>query len=751
MKKTYSILISGIVQGVGFRPFIYNVAQQLHITGWVKNTPLGIKLNITCSKSILDDFIVQIKTNAPPLSHILTINYREITSKNFTDFQIKTSVPGRGVTLISPDIAICDDCVKELFNINDKRYLFPFINCTNCGPRYSIIRNLPYDRAKTTMDEFELCDDCLKEYIDPLNRRFHAQPVCCHKCGPHIYMGDLQDIEAIKYAAVLIDNGEIIAVKGLGGYHIICDAGNDKVVETLRKFKKRNYKPLAVMCKDIVTLKKYIKLDESYYNLLTSAQAPIVILNQRIKALSKLINTIDNTTGIMLAYTPLHKILMEFTKTDFIVATSGNIKDEPISIENEDAEKKLSIYTKQILHHNREIFIRVDDSVATLVNKKLYILRRARGFAPYPVLLPKKSARPIMGLGAHLKNTICLGLANYAFVSQYIGDLDNVETIDFFKEVLKYFTNTFNVVPEVYITDLHPDYFTSRWADKTEGKIEKIQHHLSHMSACMAENNLKDNVIGVIFDGVGLGMDSKIWGGEFFVKKNKFKRIYHLEYYKQPGGDSASINPYIMLVGYLYKNKLLQMAIPIIEKSLKVTAKEIDLIVSIIESNINSPETSSMGRLFEAVGSLLSGIKQNEFEAHTAIALEGYCDATIDEYYPYSIENNIIIIADLLFSIIEDLIKNIDKSVIATKFHNTIACMILEICTILRQSYMIKDVVLSGGVFQNKYLLEKTIKLLQDNFFCVFCHSRIPANDGCISLGQVYYNIMNFSFDIETL
>jgi hydrogenase maturation protein HypF len=599
------------------------------------------------------------------------------------------------------------------------------------------------------MNIFDMCEECNDEYIAPENRRFHAEPICCEKCGPNVYYNNYKGIEAIKKIATLIDEGSIVAVKGLGGYHLICDATNDKSVAFLRDKKRRNNKPFAIMCKNILTLQNYLQLNEEEISLLESRESPIVIIRKKIQFLSPLVNPVDKnkSIGIMLAYTPIHKLLFHFIKTPFIIATSGNIVDEHICISTKSAEDKLKTFTDHFLHHTRDIYNRVDDSVATIVEKKIYTLRRARGLAPYPILLPLEEKNVVVGLGAHFKNTICLNISNFAIVSQYIGDLDSVETITFFQENLNHLLNLYNKKAEVYITDLHPDYYTSTFAANSQIYHKSVQHHLAHMASCMAENNLTDNLIGIVFDGVGLGFDGKIWGGEIFIKEGTFRRIYHLKYYKQPGGDAAAIYPYRMFISYLYEEDLLLKYIDLVKKTFEINNNELTILENILNSGINAPMTSSMGRFFESVGSFLMKLKYNEFEAHTAIALESECVDNLNESYSFSIEKNIINVRDTIENILRDVISEKKINIIATKFHNTVATIIFKSCENIRNIANINDVILSGGVFQNIYLIKKSIKLLQENGFNVFFHSRIPSNDGAISLGQVYYNLMDFTYE----
>jgi len=745
--STYHILITGIVQGVGFRPFIHNLARRLKLQGWVKNSSKGVEISITCDDNSLENFKRLILLEAPPLSHILDITVSRKHAEEFSSFEIKESEGGAGNVLVPPDIAICKDCLKELSDKRNRRYLYPFINCTNCGPRYSIIKTMPYDRTCTSMNNFKMCSKCSVEYNDPWDRRFHAQPNCCEVCGPEVYLEDLANFAAIQKTGEFIDSGDIVAVKGLGGYHIMCDATSNIAVKKLREIKMRHAKPFAIMAKDIESLERFVTLSAEEKLYLTSPQAPILVIYWKGEGLSPFVNPINNKIGIMLAYTPLHRLIMECTKTDFIIATSGNLKDEPISKTAEEAEKNLSTFTKHFLHHNREIFLRVDDSVATIVKKNLYILRRARGFAPYPIMLKEKLKKTVLGLGAHFKNSVCLAYDNYAFVSQYIGDLNNVETTDFYQEVITHMINLFGQKPEVLLTDLHPDYFSTRFRNILDFSAESIsvQHHEAHFYACMAEHGIMNNVMGVVFDGTGLGTDGNIWGGEIFVLKDKIIRSHHLEVYKQPGMDSAAKNPYRMLISYLVQTSLIDKYESLILDVFKIEKEEVDLIRSIVKNNINCIYTSSAGRLFESIGALLSGIKSNEFQAHSAIVLESMCDADIKGIYDFNITQDEIGLSLIFEQLLLDMTNGVNNKVLATKLHNTIAEITRRTCNINRKLYDIHNVVLTGGVFQNIFLINKTIELLQKDGFNVYIHSRVPSNDGCISLGQIYYYLLNFN------
>jgi hydrogenase maturation protein HypF len=735
---TCRISIRGIVQGVGFRPFVYNLALQHNLKGFVSNNTNGVEIVLESSVEAGESFLNEILDNLPPLAYIFDYNVEEIISdEKFDKFFIKESVVCEGVTFVSPDTAICDDCRRELFEKNHHKYLYPFINCTNCGPRYSIIENIPYDRINTSMKNFNMCDVCKDEYESVTNRRFHAQPNGCHLCGPKVYFQNFEGDKVISLAADYLNRGKIIGVKGIGGYHIICDAFNLDAVNRLREFKNRQFKPFALMVQDKNTLLKYgINLTREEEKLFDSRIAPIVIKYIENDNFYH-INPLGKNIGIMKAYTPLHLLLFERFNGDFLIATSGNKKDEPIAIDTESAENMLKDVCDLFIHNNRDIVNRVDDSLVTFVKDKPYILRRSRGYAPLPVVMENKKKIQVAGLGANLKSSICFLKNDFAFISQYIGDLENYETQNFYIEVYNRMKNLFEVKPEIVITDLHPSFFTTKFAGTLGVDTYSVQHHVAHMFANMAENNLKDNVMGIIFDGVGFGDDGKIWGGEIFVKKGNLSREIHLEYTPLVGGEAAIKNPYRMFLSYLaYFNMDTGF---LNDKQLK----EYSLIKKMIENKVNVIETSSMGRFFEAIGAFLLGIEKNEFEAHAAIALEGICSKIINEFYEFEIYSNKIKIKNIIQSVINDYINEVKIPIIATKFHNTVAHIVLKSATLIREKYNIDKVCLSGGVFQNIFLLKKTITLLEEQEFQVFLHKNVPSNDACISLGQVYYYLLN--------
>ncbi len=742
MKEILSlnIRIKGLVQGIGFRPFIYRIAVKNNLYGWVDNRNNGVYVNVEGEENNLNNFLAGIKKEAPPASNIISIDYKKIPFVGFKDFKIvKSKNTSDEITDISPDIAVCDECLSDM-KIQENRIDYPFINCTNCGPRFTIIKDLPYDREQTTMKPFVMCDDCKSEYENVSDRRFHAQPVACSICGPEyelIYKGKsikkFNDI--LKITARLIEEGKIIAMKGLGGFHIACDAQNEITVNRLRELKNRDGKPFAVMFSDINKLKEYTEVDKTTEERILSWQRPILLL-QKKKKLAKSVCVGFQTIGAMLPYMPFHHLLFEKLKLPAIVLTSGNLSEEPIIIDNETAENELSKISDALLIYNRDIYNRTDDSVAIIVNNKERIIRRSRGYTPSPINL-NLNVDGILATGAELVNCFCIGKGKQAILSQHIGDLKNIETLDFYTQTIEQFKKLFRIKPELIVCDLHPDYLSSKYADEQNQTIIMVQHHHAHIASCMAEHNLDEKVIGIAFDGIGLGDDNKIWGGEFFVcDLNEYERINHFEYVPMPGGDKATKNPWRMAVSYLYsffgddfKNYDLDFL-------KNINSDELDLLISILEKNINCPLTSSAGRLFDSVSALTGLCTHSSFHAEAPMRLEAAIENSNKESYNFDIGQNITM-KKTFIEIIEDLKSNIPASKISAKFHNTIINIIFAVVFETGKKYKINKVVLSGGSFQNRYILERIEKLLNTKGFEVFSHSKIPSNDGGIALGQL--------------
>jgi len=738
--KTINIKVKGLVQGVGFRPFIYRIAVKNNLSGWVDNRNDGVYINVEGKQNNLNNFLDGIKKKAPPASNIISINSEKIAFVGFKNFKIlKSKNTSDKITDISPDIAVCDECLSDM-KMQKNRIDYPFINCTNCGPRFTIIKDLPYDREKTTMKPFVMCNDCKTEYENVLDRRFHAQPVACSNCGPEyelIYKGkNIKNIyEILEITTQLIEQGKIVAMKGLGGFHIACDATNENTVKQLRECKNRDGKPFAVMFSNIKKLKEYAEVDKTTEERILSWQRPILLL-QKKKKLAKSVCVGFNTIGSMLPYMPFHYLLFEKLKIPAIVLTSGNISEEPIIIDNEIAKSKLSKISDALLIYNRDIYNRTDDSVAMIINKKERLIRRSRGYAPSPINL-NLNVDGILAVGAELVNCFCIGKGNQAILSQHIGDLKNIETFDFYIETIDQFKKLFRMKPELLVCDLHPDYLSSKYAEEQNLEIIKVQHHHAHIAACMAEHNINEKVIGIAFDGIGLGDDNKIWGGEFFIcDLNNYERINHFEYIPMPGGDKATKNPWRMAVSYLYSFFGEEFKNLDLDFLREVNKLELDLLISIIEKNINCPLTSSAGRLFDAVSALTGLCIHSSFHAEAPMRLESVIEQNIEEYYNIEITKHISF-KKTFVEIINDLKNNISVSKISAKFHNTIINTIFAVVFEASKNHKINKVVLSGGSFQNRYIVEKIEQLLSAKGFEVFFQSKIPSNDGGIALGQL--------------
>jgi len=745
-KEAVKITVFGVVQGVGFRPFVYRLAKKLELSGWVKNFGLGVEIWLENNNyEKFSEFLALLKKERPPLSLIKEIKVEKKSPKGFTDFEIKKSKPGEAFVFISPDISICDECLKEMNDPKDRRYRYPFINCTNCGPRYTIVESLPYDRDKTSMRNFKMCPKCRKEYENPLDRRYHAQPVACPVCGPHVELKNAKTgkkIEnPIENAVALIKRGKILAVKGLGGFHLVCDAFNEKAVLKLRKIKERKTKPFALMAKDLETAKKFVEIGPEEEKFLVSPQRPIVLLKTKKKIPN--IAPFLKEFGIMLPYTPLHYLLME--NLDLIVATSSNKKDAPII---KDENKEIKELCDYILTHNRPIVMRADDSVMKVVNKKPLFIRRARGFVPYPQEVPSelKVSSHLIALGGELKDTISIYKNGYIVTSQFLGDLDEYKNFQYFEEALHHLTHLFDVKPEMVISDFHPDFRTTRFAQKMNIPHFQIQHHFAHSLAPMIEHQISPNetVLGVSLDGFGYGEDGKAWGGEFLIcNYSTYKRFAHFEYVHLPGGDLASKQPWRMALSYLYKlfgeNILNSEVFGNIEK------KKIKAVLSQIKYKINSPLTSSCGRLFDAVSWLLGVAPlEIEYEAEAPMRLEAISFPIENEFYEFKLLNkNPIQISFLpvINSILNDL-KNIkDISLIASKFHSTIVRAIKEIAIFAREKFGVKIISLSGGVFLNKIILSLCEKILKNEGFKVIRPINYSPNDESLSIGQIAYGL----------
>ena len=738
--EAYIIEVKGLVQGVGFRPFIYRIALKHNILGWVENRNTGVLIFAEANQKSIYSFKESIKNEAPIASNIVSIEMKKSEIQNFTSFQIvKSKNTSAEITEISPDIGVCEDCLKDI-KIQPNRINYPFVNCTNCGPRFSIIKDLPYDREKTTMDKFKMCNICNLEYTDILDRRFHAQPIACSDCGPQYELSiGKQTIyefeEILQKIGELLNHGKIIAIKGLGGFHIMCDARNEAAVSRLRKLKIREGKPFAVMFSDIKTLKRFVHLSSVEEQTISSWRNPIVICSEKEK-LAESVSIGFKTIGAILPYMPIHHLLFEKIEKNAIVLTSGNISDEPIIIDNEIAKEQLSGIADAVVCYNRDIYNRTDDSVAMVVNEKERIIRRSRSFVPSPIRL-KLNLDGIVATGAELVNCFCVGKDNQAIMSQHIGDLKNLETYDFYTETFEQFKKLFRIEPEIIVHDLHPDYLSTKFAKSSSYKTVSVQHHHAHIASCMAEHNLDEKVIGISFDGTGLGDDNNIWGAEFFIcDLIDYERFTHFEYMPMPGGDKVTKETWRMAISYLYNiygKDFQNLDLAFLKK---IDKDKIDLLIQAIDLKLNCPLTSSAGRLFDAVAALLNVCTEPKFHAEAPMQLENIILENYDEMYDFSV-NETILFAPTIKQIVKDLIGKKDISEISTKFHNTIISVIFAIVSKMRKKSGINKVVLSGGTFQNKYILGKVENKLKEEKFEVFSHSKIPTNDGGIALGQI--------------
>lgn len=743
------IQVRGIVQGVGFRPFVYTCAERLFLTGWVRNTSSGVEIHLEGPAAALQAFLHELTHNAPPLARIDEIQVSESLTEGFNEFQIIESRPQPGQFIpISPDVSICPDCQQELFTPSDRRYRYPFINCTNCGPRFTIIKDIPYDRPKTTMAGFDLCPACQAEYNNPRDRRFHAQPVACPTCGPHLWFESAgkhlaERNDALQMARQWLMDGKIIAVKGLGGFHLACDASNPTAVNELRRRKKRSDKPFALMVFDIAAAKRHTRVTPGEEELLVSRQKPVVLLSRRPDStVAPQVAPNQPNLGIMLPYTPLHLLLLEPTPgfPDILVMTSGNLSEEPIAFTDEDAMQRLTPLADGFLMHNRPIHMRVDDSVVREFSDSLYPLRRARGYAPDPIHLPRQ-VPSILAAGAELKNTFCLTRGDYAFLSHHIGDLENYETLRSYEEGIAHFERIFRIQPEIIACDLHPNYLSTRYAQQRAQAenlpLVEVQHHHAHLAACLADNNWNqpEPVIGLSLDGTGLGTDGAVWGGEVLLGGYKgYQRHLHLKYMPLPGGDLAIRKPARMALAWLWANGVEWEAdMPPVQA---LCYEERTALRAQLAHSLNTPLTSSMGRLFDAVSALIGIRQEATYEGQAAIELEALADPDETGAYELEIRDGLLDPAPLLQAMLSDWRANIPLPAISARFHNGISQALLQACLALRQASGADTVAFSGGVWQNMVLLKRTHTLLTAANFKVLAHHQTPANDGCIALGQ---------------
>jgi len=750
MTKRARGAIQGIVQGVGFRPFVYQLASRHGLSGHVANTPIGVEIEVEGTEADIDIFTRAVVTEHPPLAYIASVRWEEIEPTHEPRFSIVESRAGsKRSALISPDVCICPDCLSEMRDPTNRRFRYPFINCTNCGPRYTIIQDIPYDRAATTMRTFTMCRACQEEYDDPANRRFHAQPNACWACGPRTSLHGrdgraIQCEDPAQSSIELLHQGKILAIKGLGGFHLVVDASNHPAVVRLRKRKHREEKPLAVMVRDMDVAHTIAHISAEEAALLCSRQRPIVLLKKRRShGLSSQVAPMNRYLGVMLPYTPLHYLLMDGPYKALIM-TSGNMTEEPICIDNDAAFSRLKGIVDFFLMHNRDIYLRSDDSVLRVMHGIPRQIRRSRGYVPMPIFLggELKMLPSVLAVGGELKNTICLTKENRAFLSQHIGDMENLETFEFFSLTVSHLSRILEIEPEVVACDLHPDYLSTRFARKQKKcAVAAVQHHHAHIVSCMAEHGLNGPVIGVAMDGTGLGLDGHIWGGEVIVSDlASFVRKAHLEYVRLPGGDAAAKNPWRMALIYLYQaygEDLFNLSIPFARN---LNQAEASIVLQMALKGVNSPLTSSCGRLFDAVSALLGLRSTIAYEGQAAVELEMAQTGKNGGVYPWcvTVEEGVWILdtAGIIRGIVKDIEKREGRGAIARRFHNTLIRMIEDVCLRTREQTGIEQVALSGGAFQNATLLTGVSRTLKNGGFSVYAHARVPANDGGLCLGQ---------------
>lgn len=751
-KTRVGLTVRGAVQGVGFRPTVYRHASELALAGWVVNAADGVHIEVEGEPGAVEEFCRRVREEAPPHAIIDSIDQHDLEPTGETAFEIRESEGGEARALILPELATCPECRRELFDKQDRRHRYPFLNCTHCGPRFTIVNRLPYDRPNTTMAGFELCPDCRAEYENPLDRRFHAQPIACPACGPQLELRarDGERIsekdDALLDAEEAIRQGKIVAVKGLGGFHLICDARSDNAVQRLRERKRREEKPLAIMALDLDWVHKIARVDKVEEQALTSRESPIVLLEKlpdTDEVLSPSLAPNGNPRiGVMLPYSPLHLLLLDDLGFP-VVATSGNLSDEPICFDTDEAVNRLSEIADLFLVHDRPIARHVDDSVVRVVEGEVRILRRARGYAPLPVKLPRPLQRTL-AVGAHLKNTVALAVGQDAFISQHIGDLETAPAHSAFREVIGQFESLYESPPALIAHDEHPDYLSTQWAIERGGPHIALQHHAAHIYACMAEHEISEPVLGLSWDGTGYGLDGTVWGGECIEVKGQFwKRTASLRLFPLPGGETAIRQPRRTALGLLAEACGVERAIEMTElKPVQAfSGEELTLIRKALEKGINSPRASSIGRLFDAVSSLC-GLRQTmSFEGQAAMELEWAVDDTETGEYTIPLSDS----GDrtqtprydwrpMLESILEDLRAGVSAGAISARFHHALAGMAVDAA----KRAGIERVALSGGCFQNAYLTTQTTRRLREAGFTPLLHRLVPPNDGGIALGQLY-------------
>lgn len=755
MVERRAISVDGIVQGVGFRPFVHGLASRLHLQGFVRNQTGNVRIEVEGEHSSLDRFLDELTLRPPPLAHIDRVSWSQVSPRGDAQFRVEASrIDPDGQILISPDVATCADCTAELLDPANRRYRYPFLNCTNCGPRLTIISGSPYDRPRTTMAGFPMCPECQEEYENPADRRFHAQPTCCRRCGPGLRLLDdkAEEISADDPPtafALAIRAGRIGAMKGIGGFHLVCDATREAAVAELRRRKQRDEKPFAVMLRNIEDVLAICQVSPLERQLLAAPRAPIVLLRKR--AGCRIANSVapgNPLLGVMLPYTPLHHLLLADVQGTPLVMTSGNRSDEPIAYEEADALVRLRGIADLFLVHNRPIHLRCDDSVTRVVAGQELPVRRSRGYAPQPLLLPVDCPRPTLAVGGQLKVAFALGRSRQAILSHHMGDLDHFAAYTAFERDIDHFERLFGVRPQRIAHDLHPDYASTRYAQKRAEAsgvdLVAVQHHHAHVASCMAEHGLAGAVIGVAFDGTGYGSDGGVWGGEFLVGDYKtFRRAAHLRYVGLPGGEQAIHEPWRMAASHL-----LDAECDLTPLESFVPPGSLHAVRTMIERRFNTPQTSSVGRLFDAVAALIGLRTKVSYEGQAAVELEWLAEkASSGGSYLVEISEEarpdeplpmlVIDVRPVVRAILHDLQHESDRTRIARRFHWTIVEMITTVCGRIRRQSGLERVVLSGGVFMNGLLTAETVRRLTRDGFAVYRHRLVPPNDGGLSLGQL--------------
>ncbi len=752
------------MQGVGFRPFVFRLATQLGLKGWILNSLQGVIIEAEGPPEALQAFLHRLQEDKPALATIYSLQTLYLDPVGFDEFEIRHSdkASGEAVALILPDLATCSECRQEIFDPHNRRYRYPFTNCTDCGPRFSIILGLPYDRPQTTMRQFKMCAACQHEYEDPADRRFHAQPNACPECGPHVelwapdgYMLAERD-EALQHTAEAIRQGQIVALKGLGGFHLLVDARNEKAVQRLRERKRREEKPFALMYPSLEQIRQDCVVAPEEEQLLLSPQSPILLLPRRKQAdIAAAVAPRNPYLGVMLPYTPLHHLLLADLGFP-VVATSGNISDEPICIDEQEALQRLAGIADVFLVHNRPIARHVDDSIVRFVGGRPLLLRRARGYAPLPVPLPQRkpvreednhesvfvALPPILAVGAHLKNATALAIGPHVFLSQHIGDLETTQAFEAFRRVSQQLPRLYDVQPEAMICDLHPDYLSTQYARQSGLPCIAVQHHVAHILSCMAENGLSGPVLGFAWDGSGYGEDGTVWGGETLLIDRHIQRVAHFRPFSLPGGEKAIKEPRRCALGVLYElygEALWEMPVAFLKT---FSEREHKLLRQMLRRNVNCPRTSSVGRLFDAAAALVGLRAAARFEGQAAMELEYLLkdsNAETEKAYPFCFHaHSQPVIVDwqpLVEALLQDVQMNVPRPIIAARFHNALAQIVVDLAVYLGQT----RIALSGGCFQNKYLTERIIALARNAGLNVYWHQNVPPNDGGIALGQIMY------------